>query len=115
MLWFTVAAMSMIGLPPLAGFFSKWYLALGTIENNNWIFLAVILASSLLNAVYFFRILERVYMRNPEEAKGEEKETAKNEPGSSMVLPTAVLGIALFVIGFANAYIVSVLMQFFPN
>ena len=115
MLWFTVAAMSMIGLPPLAGFFSKWYLALGTIENNNWIFLAVILASSLLNAVYFFRILERVYMRNPEEAKGEEKQTAKNEPGSSMLLPTAMLGLALFVIGFANAYIVSVLMQFFPN
>src|SRR6056297_1305964 len=49
---FTTAAISMVGLPPLAGFFSKWYLALGTIENSNWILLAVILISSLLNAVY---------------------------------------------------------------
>jgi multicomponent Na+:H+ antiporter subunit D len=31
---FTVAALSMVGLPPLAGFFSKWYLALGAIENR---------------------------------------------------------------------------------
>ncbi|MEX0639127.1 MAG: monovalent cation/H+ antiporter subunit D family protein, partial [Balneolaceae bacterium] len=61
---FTMAAISMIGLPPLAGFFSKWYLALGTIEAGNWAFLAVILISSLLNAVYFFRILEKVYMKD---------------------------------------------------
>ena len=116
MLWFSVAAISMIGLPPLAGFFSKWYLALGTIENNNWVFLAVILASSLLNAVYFFRVLEKVYMRNPE--KGEESEMApvtSNEVGGSMLIPTAILGIALFAIGFANAAIASTLMGFFPN
>ena len=61
---FTVAAISMVGLPPLAGFFSKWYLVLGTVENSNWIFLAVILVSSLLNAVYFFKIIEKMYMKN---------------------------------------------------
>ncbi|MBS3944256.1 MAG: monovalent cation/H+ antiporter subunit D family protein, partial [Melioribacter sp.] len=33
---FTIAALSMVGLPPLAGFFSKWYLVLGTIENSKW-------------------------------------------------------------------------------
>ncbi|MCP4220947.1 MAG: monovalent cation/H+ antiporter subunit D family protein, partial [bacterium] len=56
---FTVAALSMVGLPPMAGFFSKWYLVLGTVKDSNWIFLGVILLSSLLNAVYFFRILEK--------------------------------------------------------
>lgn len=59
---FTVAAISMIGLPPTAGFFSKWYLLLGSYATGNWIFVGVILASSLLNAVYFFRILEKLYL-----------------------------------------------------
>lgn len=59
---FVVGALSMVGVPPLAGFFSKWYLALGAVQAENWIFLAVILVSSLLNAVYFFRIIERLYM-----------------------------------------------------
>ncbi|MCJ7579402.1 MAG: monovalent cation/H+ antiporter subunit D family protein, partial [Candidatus Aminicenantes bacterium] len=55
---FVAGALAMVGIPPTVGFFSKWYLALGTIENRSWILLAVILLSSLLNAVYFFRIIE---------------------------------------------------------
>ncbi len=116
---FSVAAISMVGLPPLAGFFSKWYLALGTIENENWIFLAVILVSSLLNAVYFFRILEKVYMRKPEEDLSEAAASATanvsgNEVSVSMITPTAIFAISLFVIGFANAVIVSALLNIFP-
>lgn len=113
---FTVAAISMVGLPPLAGFFSKWYLALGTIENNNWLFLAVILISSLLNAVYFFRIIEKVYMKNPDETS-QETETVKpkrNEVPASMLTPTVILAISLFVIGLANAAIVGFLMGIYP-
>lgn len=112
---FTVAAISMVGLPPLAGFFSKWYLALGTIENNNWIFLAVILISSLLNAVYFFRILEKVYMKNPDKTDQEAAvEIERNEVSTSMLTPTLILAISLFVIGFANAVIVGFLMNIYP-
>lgn len=113
---FTVAAISMVGLPPLAGFFSKWYLALGTIDNENWLFLAVILISSLLNAVYFFRILEKVYMKNPAEADQEPDaiEVERNEVSTSMLTPTITLAISLFVIGFANAVIVGFLMNIYP-
>lgn len=114
MAWFSVAAISMVGLPPLAGFFSKWYLALGTIDNENWIFLAVILISSLLNAVYFFRILEKVYMMNPNKGQKEASEAKNNEVSTSMMLPTSVLAIALFVIGFINAAIVGFLFDLFP-
>src|SRR6056297_955324 len=109
---FSIAAISMVGLPPLAGFFSKWYLALGTIDNENWIFLAVILISSLLNAVYFFRILEKVYMMNPKKDQKEGSDAERNEVGFSMMFPTSVLAIALFVIGFANAAIVGILLIF---
>lgn len=111
---FSVAAISMIGLPPLAGFFSKWYLALGTIDNSNWLFLAVILISSLLNAVYFFRVLEKVYMMNPYKGQKEPKEAEYNEAKGSMLWPTGFLAISLIVIGFANAIIVGVLLDIFP-
>lgn len=113
---FTVAAISMVGLPPLAGFFSKWYLALGTIDNENWLFLAVILISSLLNAVYFFRILEKVYMKNPDEAgqQKEEVQVKRDEVSASMLTPTAVLAIGLFVIGILNAAIIAFLMSIYP-
>jgi len=117
MLAFTTAAISMVGLPPLAGFFSKWYLALGTIENENWLFLTVILVSSLLNAVYFFRILEKVYMKKPEEAAvpSEAEVNIQNSDVSvSMMTPTTLLALSLFVIGFANAVIVASLLTFFP-
>lgn len=113
---FTVAAISMVGLPPLAGFFSKWYLALGTIDNENWLFLAVILISSLLNAVYFFRILEKVYMKNPDKAdqKTEPVDIQRNEVPASMLTPTLILAVSLFVIGLLNAAIVGFLMNIYP-
>jgi multicomponent Na+:H+ antiporter subunit D len=111
---FTVAAISMVGLPPLAGFFSKWYLVLGTVENSNWIFLAVILVSSLLNAVYFFRIIEKVYMKNSVAGQEVADESPKDEAPSSMIWPLAILAVSLFVIGLFNALIVGFLMNLFP-
>lgn len=113
---FSVAAISMVGLPPLAGFFSKWYLVLGTIDNSNWIFLTVIIVSSLLNAVYFFRILEKVYMKNPdaEPQTATTEEIEYDEVPASMLSPMAILAIGLFVIGFANAAIIGIFLNFFP-
>jgi multicomponent Na+:H+ antiporter subunit D len=54
---FTIAAFGMIGVPPVAGFISKWYLALGGLgAGQEWV-LAVLVGSSLLNAMYFLPIL----------------------------------------------------------
>lgn len=58
---FVIGALSVIGVPPLCGFFSKWYLVLGAIQAQQWPFVWVILLSSLLNTVLFFRIIEQVY------------------------------------------------------
>jgi len=59
---FTIGALGMIGLPPVAGFISKWYLGLGAVEAGiaAWI-LPVLIASSLLNAAYFLPILYRAW------------------------------------------------------
>ena len=124
---FVIAAISMIGLPPLAGFFSKWYLALGTIENGNWWLLAVILISSLLNAVYFFRILERLYLKPGTEAEpavegahapgsGGANGSAllPNVPAVSRMLPTYVFALSLLVIGILNVWIIDTLLPVFP-
>lgn len=61
---FTVGALGMIGIPPVAGFVSKWYLGLGAVEAGaaQWV-LPVLVASSLLNAAYFLPILYRAWFR----------------------------------------------------
>jgi multicomponent Na+:H+ antiporter subunit D len=62
---FTVGALGMIGVPPVAGFVSKWYLGLGAAEaGSEWVLL-VLVASSLLNAAYFFPILFRAWFKDP--------------------------------------------------
>lgn len=53
MIAFGLASLSMIGVPPVSGFVTKWFLALGTLDIHNTILLSVILVSSLLNAGYF--------------------------------------------------------------
>jgi multicomponent Na+:H+ antiporter subunit D len=102
---FSVAALSMIGLPPTAGFFSKWYLALGTVEAGQWPLLAALLVSTLLNAVYFVRVFEQVYLKpGPEGASGR---VAAGEAPPSMLTPTLVFAVLLLVLGVGNAAIVA--------
>lgn len=104
---FTVAALSMVGVPPTAGFFSKWYLLLGALEVSNPWFVAVILISSLLNAVYFFRILENLY------AKSSTQEVIVNRGDTPprMVAPAVVLAVALLVLGLGNSIIVTQVLE----
>jgi len=113
---FSIAALSMIGIPPTAGFFSKWYLILGGIENSEWIFVAVILSSSLLNAVYFFRVLEKVYLRSKDTVDvhhahndhvKENQAVKRNEVGFSMLAPTIIFAIGIVLLGIFNAVLVN--------
>ncbi len=60
---FGIGALSMIGLPPAAGFVSKWYLVSGAFAAQHWVALAVVLASTLLNAGYFLPIVYRAFFR----------------------------------------------------
>ncbi|SIO54678.1 multicomponent Na+:H+ antiporter subunit D [Rhodovulum sp. ES.010] len=62
---FSLAALAMIGLPPFAGFISKWYLAQGGIAaGQDWV-IALLLGSSLLNAAYFLPLLHRAWFCDP--------------------------------------------------
>ena len=101
---FTVAALSMVGIPPTAGFFSKWYLILGSIDAGNWVFVAVVLASSLLTAVYFFRMIEKLYAVP---SSGDPAVEQAKEPGPRILVPILVLAIGIIVLGLINAFIVN--------
>ncbi len=54
---FFVASLSIIGLPPLGGVWSKWYIALAAAETDQIIFIAVLMISSLLNIAYLMPIV----------------------------------------------------------
>lgn len=115
---FTVAALSMVGLPPLAGFFSKWYLVLAAVDASNWFAVAVVLFGSLLTAVYFFRVLETLYIKGKKEGDTavEASHATPERLTSSLVLPIALLSLLLFAAGVFNAVIVNdVLSQIIPG
>ena len=62
---FAIAALSMIGLPPAAGFISKWYMLSGAMEAQHWLAVSVIILSTLLNAGYFLPIVYRAFFVAP--------------------------------------------------
>jgi multicomponent Na+:H+ antiporter subunit D len=64
-LFFTIGACSIIGLPPFGGMWSKWYLAMGTIEAGQWVLLGVLMLSSLLNIAYLLAIPARAFFSKP--------------------------------------------------
>ena len=106
---FTLAAISMIGLPPTVGFFSKWYLLLGAAEAGAWTYVLVLVASSLLTAVYFFRLIERAYFQPP--PPEHEGEPALELP-AAMRWPVLVMSAGVLLVGVFNQRIVSTVIAF---
>ncbi len=104
---FTVGVLGMIGVPPVAGFVSKWYLGLGAVEaGSHWV-LTILVASSLLNAAYFFPILFRAWFRAPPDRWPEERINAgRLETTAPLLWPpvvTAVLALAAGLLAAAPA------------
>ena len=62
---FAIGALSMIGVPPTAGFISKWFMLQGGMQSGNWVAIAVIFISTCLNAAYFLPIIYRAFFRAP--------------------------------------------------
>jgi len=99
MMAFTVTAMGMCSIPPLAGFISKWYFCLGSIQSGAIVFLFVALTASILDLVYFFPIVRTAFFERPAIpvlANGGEKVVVK-ETGRPiylfMIIPLAITGI----------------------
>jgi multicomponent Na+:H+ antiporter subunit D len=96
--WTTLAlligALSIVGLPPTAGFLGKWYIALGALEAGRPGFAVAVLGGALLIFIYFARMLNAFYFRAP----SHEEMLAVREAPASMLGPVLLLA-ALCVLG----------------
>jgi multicomponent Na+:H+ antiporter subunit D len=63
---FAIGSLSMIGLPPTAGFISKWYILLGALSVDQYFAVMVMVISTLLNAGYFLPIVYRAFFKTAE-------------------------------------------------
>jgi len=95
---FTLAAMSMIGFPPMAGLISKFYIASGAIEaSKEWV-LVILIISAILNASYFVPIFIRAYFKKEkDDGHGNHK---MHEASPLMVVPLLITGIMTIIIFF---------------
>lgn len=66
---FAIGAVSIIGLPPMAGTWSKWYLTIGALEADKLIIVAVLMISSLLNIAYLLPIPIKAFFDTPAEER----------------------------------------------
>ncbi len=101
-----VGGLGLIGIPATAGFISKWYLVQAALEQN-WIWAAVaVLGSSMLAAVYVWRVVERAFFREP----GARAREAREAP-LSMLIPTWVLAIATVYFGLHTEHSAGIAMR----
>jgi len=111
---FTVGALSMIGVPPTAGFFSKWYLILGAVDAGQWGFVGALLFSSLVNAILFFKMIEVAYYEPmaASHGHGEHHEVHIDEAPMSMLIPLVGVAASLLVAGVLTREIIMKVVRF---
>jgi multicomponent Na+:H+ antiporter subunit D len=120
MIGFTVGALSMIGIPPTCGFFSKWYLIGAGIDSGHYGYVAALLFSSLVNAIIFFRIFERAYFGEIEKeefpADGDAEPDLKlGRVPWSMLVPLLISAALVLLVGIFNNPLASWLRSAIPS
>lgn len=97
---FLLASLSLIGIPPLAGFVSKWYLAVGSLETGittaSWLGPVILLISALLTAGYLLPICIQGFI------PGKDYDYAvleKKEPGYKMLIPLVIMTAFTVILG----------------
>jgi multicomponent Na+:H+ antiporter subunit D len=95
---FFIGSLSIIGVPPAGGAWSKWFLGLGTLEAGQIGLLAVLMVSSLLSLVYLLEVPARAFFGKPPE-DAHHAEGIKEAPWQSLVaiMITALITLGLFI------------------
>jgi len=110
---FVIGAMSIIGVPPTCGFFSKWYLIAGAISAGRYDFMAALLFSSLISVVLFFRVFEISYYEPFGDSHGhDDRSGGIDEAPVTMVVPLLMVAAILILLGLYTDYIVNHIVQF---
>lgn len=104
---FTVGALGMIGLPPVAGFVTKWYLGLGGLAAADGWVVAVLATSSLLAAAYFLPLLRAIWLGSRDEPWPEEAPPTRLETRGTLLVPALLTAAASLAAGLFAASSVS--------
>ena len=91
----SLGAFIMVGLPPTIGFISKWYLVIGIIESNQLYLLIIIIASTILNASYYFPLIYRSYF-----ITNNINVEIKNEEDIQLIAPVIIIGLISIILFF---------------
>ncbi|MDO8885886.1 monovalent cation/H+ antiporter subunit D family protein [Candidatus Oleimmundimicrobium sp.] len=90
----TIAALSIAGIPPTAGFICKWYIVLGAIEFGRLIWAGVLLVGALFVFGYYIKIVNAIFFREPVEPI-----TQVDEAPLSMLIPIVILATGCLIMG----------------
>ncbi len=90
----TIAALSIAGIPPTAGFICKWFIVLGAIEFGRGIWAAALLIGAIFVFAYYIKIVNAIFFREPAEPILE-----VDEAPLSMLIPIVILAISCLVFG----------------
>lgn len=97
---FTIVSLGLIGIPPLSGFISKWYLAIGSLQSEimvyAWLGPVILLVSALLTAGYLLPITIKGFLPGNE---FDYTQVKKLEPSKLMVIPIMILTILTALLG----------------
>lgn len=107
---FTVSALALMGVPGLAGFISKWYLASAAVASNEllaYVGIGALLLSALLTAIYMMTIVVRAYFPGKEFDYGTIQDV--KDPGACMWIPLFLFVAAMLVLGLHSTPIVGFL------
>jgi multicomponent Na+:H+ antiporter subunit D len=108
--------LSIIGIPPTCGFFSKWYLLSGAFQAGHYGFMTALLISSLVNVILFFRIIEVGYFEPflAHQGSGSREETVTEAP-LTMTIPLLFVATGLLAVGLYSGDIVTKIIEPFVS
>lgn len=109
---FTIGALSMAGAPLFAGFITKWYLAVGSLEAENWIVLLVLFTSTILNIAYFGPVVYTAIFGKPPAEHGEHEDFGEAPP--AIIIPIMITATAVVLLGIFPDYFLSLIKVGFP-
>lgn len=98
---FVIGGLGLIGVPLTAGFVTKWHLLLATLDSGQWPLAVLLLVTSLIAAIYIWKVVEAAYFQPPSL-----QATAVKEAPLLLLLPTWVVALASLFFGIYTPFTV---------